>query len=351
MNHKTYQFAVFIGRFQPYHNGHHHVIKAALKHAEKVIVLCGSAHMPPSYRNPWTFQERRQMILGSFEAAEAERMTVLPLIDAPYNESLWIQAVQTIVNGVVQSLHCMPHRSPNIALIGHSKDHSSYYLKMFPQWASIAVHDQDGINATTLRSAYFSTPEHYDRYPVLLEQCCPHGTCAFLAKSYSHKAFDYIYDENEFVKSYKAAWQHSPYPPVFMTVDAVVVQSGHVLVVRRGARPGQGQVALPGGFVGQHEKLLDACIRELREETHLKVPEPVLRGSIKRSYVFDDPYRSARGRTITEAFLIELPASETLPKVKGGDDAAKAFWLPLADMTPEACFEDHYFIVRHMLGE
>ncbi|MDD1607646.1 MAG: NUDIX domain-containing protein, partial [Methylococcaceae bacterium] len=117
------------------------------------------------------------------------------------------------------------------------------------------------------------------------------------------------------------------------------------------ARPGKGLAALPGGFISQYERLQDGCIRELREETKLKIPDPVLRGCIKRQHTFDDPHRSARGRTITHAFLIELPAAEDLPKVKGADDAEKAFWLPLADMKPEKMFEDHYFIIRHLLGE
>lgn len=50
-------------------------------------------------------------------------------------------------------------------------------------------------------------------------------------------------------------------------------------------------------------------------------------------HTFDDPYRSARGRTITQAFYFKLKNhTEGLPKVKGSDDAAKAFWLPLAEL-------------------
>ena len=107
---------------------------------------------------------------------------------------------------------------------------------------------------------------------------------------------------------------------------------------------------MPGGFVGQHETMLDACLRELREETRLRVPLPVLKGSIKAERVFDDPYRSARGRTITQAFYIELEPNSTLPKVKGGDDARHAMWVPLASLDPATLFEDHYFIVQEMTG-
>jgi bifunctional NMN adenylyltransferase/nudix hydrolase len=348
---KNYHFAVFIGRFQPYHNGHHHIISQGLQRAEKIIVLCGSAHLPVSHRNPWSFNERKAMIINSFPKEDADRITVLPLMDSPYNDVIWIQSVQIIVNGVVQALNTMPHNTPRIALIGHSKDHSSFYLKMFPQWESIEVNNLDGLNATGLRDDYFSHAEHFTHSDSIFNALTPKGTQAFFANEFSQTAFDTIRAEHEFIEEYKKQWQVAPYPPVFVTVDAVVIQSGHILLVKRRARPGKGLAALAGGFIDQHERLQDACIRELREETKLKIPEPVLRGCIKRQHTFDDPHRSSRGRTITHAFLIELPAAENLPKVKGGDDAEKAFWLPLADMKPEKMFEDHYFIVRYLLGE
>ena len=115
--------------------------------------------------------------------------------------------------------------------------------------------------------------------------------------------------------------------------------------------PGRGLWALPGGFLNPKETLFDACIRELREETRLKVPEPVLRGSCHSQHTFDDPYRSARGRTITQAFYFQLKNDpKGLPKVKGGDDAAKAFWLPLAELDAKMMFEDHYAIITKMVG-
>ena len=109
-------------------------------------------------------------------------------------------------------------------------------------------------------------------------------------------------------------------------------------------------MALPGGFVGFDEKLSDACLRELREETRLRVPLPVLQGSIKHQMVFDDPFRSDRGRTITHAFYIELKPDKNLPKVKGGDDAKHARWIPLADLDPAQIYEDHYFIIKELAG-
>ncbi|MGI8786727.1 MAG: NUDIX domain-containing protein [Pyrinomonadaceae bacterium] len=145
-----------------------------------------------------------------------------------------------------------------------------------------------------------------------------------------------------------------PFAPVFVTTDAVVVQSGHVLVIRRGFPPGKGLLALPGGFLAPDSTLEDNAIRELKEETNIKVPAQVLRGSIKNSHAFDYPERSQRGRTVTFAYHIELEPSlkDGLPHVKGGDDAAKAFWLPLSALgeKEDEFFEDHLHIIKFFLG-
>jgi bifunctional NMN adenylyltransferase/nudix hydrolase len=157
------------------------------------------------------------------------------------------------------------------------------------------------------------------------------------------------------VQEYRTQWARAPYPPTFVTVDAVVVQAGHVLLVRRKEFPGEGQWALPGGFVQQNETLRQACIRELMEETKISFgqkikAERVLEKSIVRSQVFDDPYRSVRGRTITHAFLIHLAPSTTLPFVEGSDDAKEARWWHLADVRPEMMFEDHASIIANLTG-
>ena len=156
--------------------------------------------------------------------------------------------------------------------------------------------------------------------------------------------------EAEYLAKYPPAWFAPSYPPIFVTLGAVVVQSGHILLIERRARPGRGLWALPGGFLDPGETLEDACLRELREETRLKVPAPVLCGSIRERRVFDAPHRPERGCAITRAYQIELAPALELPKVKGGDDARNAFWLPLAQLEPERLFEDHYLIIQAMLG-
>lgn len=356
---KPFDFLVFIGRFQPFHRGHLAVIEAGLEQAHQLIVLCGSSHVPRSTRNPWSCQEREQMLRACLPEHVQERVLVAPLMDSPYNNECWVRNVQVSVNGLVEVHHRLSHKAPHIGLIGHRKDHSSYYLNLFPQWGSVEVEHRPGINAAQLRNIFFdvsgdgghSGSDSADAaYLEAANAQLPEPVCAWLHRFADSDAFKELKAEQAFVTQYKKAWADAPYEPNFVTVDAVVVQSGHILLVERKGRPGRGLLALPGGFVDPHERIRDACLRELKEETRINVPLSELRGSIRRMDVFDEPYRSARGRTITHAFYIKLRPGSGLPAVEGGDDARTAQWVPLAELDPVKMFEDHYFIVQTMIG-
>jgi len=331
-----YDALVFIGRFQPFHNGHKAVIDAALEQAKEVIVVVGSSFAARNTRNPFTFDERRQMIKAVFPQ---DNVKVVPVSDYPYDDNKWVAAVQNVVHGAI-SWSADPVR---IGLIGHEKDGTSYYLKIFPTWGNVSVPNVDGINATNIREGLFHGMLKVNAIPYPVEKVM--STFPYSDWWMTLTAEYYM------VKKYKEAWKAAPFPPTFMTVDAVVVQSGHILLVKRGDMPGKGLWALPGGFLNQDEKMLDGAIRELKEETRIKVPVPVLKGSIKDSKTFDAPNRSARGRTITQAFYIDLGFDDKLPKVKGADDAEKAFWVPLHEVMKQRdrFFEDHAFIIDHFV--
>lgn len=337
MTKRIYDLAVFVGRFQPFHNGHKRVIDEALKRATRVLVIIGSSMEPRSIRNPFTFFDRVDMIREAYSEPERSRILFECNQNNLYNDNAWIESIQ----------ECVEWRkfdAKTIALIGHARDNTSFYLKLFPQWDNIEVDDYDGVNSTDIREAMFSSSPIYS-------VSVPPTTWKFLTQFAITDEFHNLKEEYDFVQSYKKQWASSPYPPTFVTVDACVVQSGHVLLVKRKERPGKGLWALPGGFLNQGEKILDAVLRELREETKIKVPTPVLKGNIVTSKVFDDPNRSSRGRTITHAYLIHLPPDTKLPLVKGADDAEKAKWVPLADLEREMFFEDHFCMIQYMMGQ
>lgn len=336
---KEYQFGIYIGRFQPFHFGHLQTLKLALLKAEQIILILGSHQAASNIRNPWSSQERIEMIGSCLSADDLRRIHFIPIRDWLYSDNLWLTAVQQKVFEITQG-------SYTVAVFGHRKDSSSYYLDLFPQWDYLDTGHYQGLNSTDIRRAYFE--DRNEDY----SQVVPPGIAQFLEFFQSGDRYLALCDEYQFVQSYQAAWGAAPYPPIFVTTDAVVVQSGHVLVVRRKAKPGLGLIALPGGFVKQDETLAEGMLRELKEETRLKVPLPVLRGSIVDSHEFDSPGRSLRGRTITHAYFLQLKAGE-LPPVKGGDDAEKAWWMSLADLYAheDQIYEDHFQIIQHFVSK
>ena len=356
---KEFDLLVFVGRFQPFHNEHKRIIDIALQKSKHVLVLVGSAGKARTIRNPFTFDERKQMILQSYlpetsdytDAEELlEQLIIKPLYDKTYNDAAWIKQVQTVVldtaldvaNGF-QSFHASGYNDIKVGLIGASKDNTSYYLKMFPQYRSVNVAIEADVHATSIREDFLETGS-------LNNIDIPNNVFRFLLDFVDTDAYTQLRSELKFVRDYKKQWEAAPYPVKHATVDAVVEQSGHILLVKRKAEPGKGLWALPGGHLNEFEKQLDGAIRELREETKIKVPEAVLRGSIRDHETFDDPYRSTLGRVITKAYHFKLADDVTLPKVKGADDAEKAKWVPISELREEDFFDDHYFIIQYFLG-
>ena len=336
---KKYDTLVLIGRFQPFHNAHLEIVKRSTALCNQLVIVTGSANQPRTYKNPFTSAEREQMIRrATMGLSISIKVEANP--DTIYNDQAWAVRVQALV---------AKHTSPGekIAVIGHKKDESSFYLDMFPQWAFENVEEVEPLGATNIRDLYFKWTFNSN----FIKNVVPETTYEFLMNFRRTEEFAQIIREREFIETYKKQYASLPYPPIFVTADAVVIQSGHVLMIRRRSEPGRGLWALPGGFVNANtDKSVEAAaIRELREETGIKVPAPVLRGSIVRGRVFDAIDRSARGRTITHAFHIQLPDGE-LPKVKGSDDAEKARWVPIAEVRSDECFEDHHEIIQHFLG-
>ena len=336
---KEFDTLVFIGRFQPLHKGHVEVIKQAEKFAKQVVVIVGSSFAARSTRNPFTFYERKEMIKIEFPN---DNVKVLPVMDYPYDDIRWVAAVQSLVSSAIP----FTPDPIKIGLIGHEKDHTSYYLNIFKGWNPISVQNVEGINATDIRNKMF---EDRELAVSFLGDITPKVANYIDGLFSDDEEFEHLSDEFRAVKAYKDSWKIAPYAPTFVTTDAVVHQSGKVLLVTRGKAPGEGLLALPGGFLGQHETIMDGMIRELKEETKLKIPEKVLRGSIKNTKVFDSPNRDPRGRTITHAFYIDLGFGEDFAKVKGSDDAAHAAWYDVGLLKSEDFYADHFHIINHFI--
>jgi bifunctional NMN adenylyltransferase/nudix hydrolase len=335
-------FAVYIGRFQPFHNGHNYVLHQALRQGNDVIVVLGSSYGPRTIKNPFNEVEREDMIRACLSEEDNLRTHFVAVEDSAYNDHAWATDVVNAVDGVA--------KGKKVVLVGYEKDASTFYLRMFPQWRYVdvgAMKTDDGVvvNATAIRDQLFRNPLR----GIVIDDVVPTAVNDFLYDFEENEAFKQLCHEASFIRKYRAAWADSPYPPTFFCVDAVVVQQGHILLIQRRAEPGKGLWALPGGFLNQNERIADATLRELVEETRLKVPARVLTGCIEAVRVFDAPDRSLRGRMLTHATLFHLPPhGDKLPEVKGDDDAMDAKWWPLTDVKRLMLFDDHMDIIKHL---
>ena len=122
------------------------------------------------------------------------------------------------------------------------------------------------------------------------------------------------------------------YPRPAVTADCVVMTAGEdpqVLLIERGYDPYKGCWAFPGGFLNMDETTEQCAIRELEEETGLRVSK------VHQIGAYSSVDRDPRGRTISVAYLaiVDAPVDVT-----GKDDAAKAQWFPV-DALPQLAFD------------
>lgn len=160
-----FDYLVFIGRFQPFHLAHMQTIEIALQQSHYVVLALGSAQMERNIKNPFLAIEREQMILSNFSLEEQKRIRFVHVVDV-YNDEKWVKQVKSLVNGVIE---------PNlkVGLIGHFKDESSYYLRLFPEWIMVELDSlKDSISATPMREAYYRGEIQTEFFPV--------GTIKFL---------------------------------------------------------------------------------------------------------------------------------------------------------------------------
>ncbi len=129
------------------------------------------------------------------------------------------------------------------------------------------------------------------------------------------------------------------YPRPALTVDALVFagnrQDGFsLLLIRRKNEPYKNQWAIPGGFVDMDETLEEAVLRELEEETGIRLDK------MEQLHAFSAIERDPRHRTVSVAFTGIIVARQ---QATGGDDAAEAKWFS-TDRLPELAF-DHQEII------
>jgi bifunctional NMN adenylyltransferase/nudix hydrolase len=332
---KNHKFAIVVGNFQPFYSTQYQLVQEAINQAETVIIVVGSYKRSPSPKKPWSGEEREAMIRAALTPEENTCIKFVFVRDYLYKNHLWLADVSSKVSELTDD-------SESIIIVGH--EHSEY-MKAFPQWEKFVLPNIKTMpEAAEIRYLYFT---HDIRYKTFV----PTKTVEYLEEFKKTPKFKAIKSYFDALRETKRAWEGAPFEPIFHTVDAVVIKSGHVLCVRRGKAYGGGLIALPGGFLEAKERIRTGVIRELKEETAIALSKDELDKHIKDEHTFDLVERSERGRTITTAFLLDLGMG-ALPKVKGSDDADKAWWMPIDEFynREEEFFEDHYHIADFFVG-
>jgi ADP-ribose pyrophosphatase YjhB (NUDIX family) len=111
-----------------------------------------------------------------------------------------------------------------------------------------------------------------------------------------------------------------------VAVGGVVLDGDRVLLVRRGQAPSVGRWSIPGGLVHVGERLEDAVVREVHEESGLHVRVLGLCGVIDRVIRGDD------GAVRYHYVIVDYVSIVEGGALRAGDDAAEAHWVPFDEI-------------------
>lgn len=407
-----YTHHVLLGRFHPFTPAHGDIVEQSIDefHASKLTMLVGSAGAPRSPRNFFRFLERKVMIERALDthpnlnvraAFRDGAITILPLSDRTYDNTGWAASVQEqIRQSLLMTSDSMRTKT---AIIGYHKDPStSFYLKMFGALygqINARPYKLDGqvLDATMIRKMLLDAA---DPLAVLngvsgtkpfLYDSVRSDIAAFITNSNEYligmSAWDYIKAEYEAVGRIKDKWVpygqkmdrekaakmieaisklgpeyvqefekllnwKLPFPLTFNAADAIMIQSGHILMTERNIWPGKGLLAFPGGHVEPGETLFQCALRELYEEVRVGLPLNTIASAYKGMELFDDPHRSLRGRYFSIGFLFHLNPREELPVVGGdGKETRSAAFYQMNEVLEENCFEDHYHGMKKIAAQ
>jgi nicotinamide-nucleotide adenylyltransferase len=282
---------IFIGRFQPLHNGHISVIRKALSEVDELIIGIGSSQHGYTELNPFTLEERTKMIVKSIKG----NYKIIPIPDID-DYPAWVKHVEKLC----PKFEVVYTESP----ITKDLFNGAGYEIRIPAFEA-------GVSGTKIRKSIAKRDSKW-------KSMVPAGTLEVILEAKGEERLYYLQE------NYK-------YPKPTMTVDAVIEYAGGIVYVKRKNSPFKGQLALPGGHTESGENVEKAVIREVKEETGLDFEIDGLLG------VYNDLGRDPRGYYATIAFY-----GRGKGKLKAGDDAADVF---VSKNVPKNLAFDHEKIV------
>ena len=142
---------LLIGRFQPFHLGHLEALRFALSKVDKLWVGLGSSNKPPQKNNPFSANQRKEMIWSSLDESMKEKISIYFIPDLD-NHIRWIEKIDTIV--------------PKFDII-FSNDELTHHLysKRSTKVISIPFLKREQLSGTHIRDLIISDQKWYDLVP------------------------------------------------------------------------------------------------------------------------------------------------------------------------------------------
>jgi len=142
---------LLIGRFQPFHLGHLDALQFALSKVDKLWVGLGSSNLPPQKDNPFSAEQRQEMILSSIDETMKEKISIYFIPDLD-NHIKWIEKIDTIV--------------PKFDIIFSNDDLTKHlYSKRSIQVMTIPFLKRDKLSGTHIRDLIISDQKWNDLVP------------------------------------------------------------------------------------------------------------------------------------------------------------------------------------------
>ena len=152
---------LLIGRFQPFHLGHLEALQFALSKVDKLWVGLGSSNKPVKKNNPFTAEQRKEMILSSIDDSMKEKISIYFIPDLD-NHMKWVEKIDTIV--------------PKFDIIFSNDDLTKHlYSKRNIQVLSIPFLNRESLSGTNIRDLII----HDQKW----DDFVPDGTRNFLEKT------------------------------------------------------------------------------------------------------------------------------------------------------------------------
>ncbi len=321
-----------IGRFQPLHNGHVALIQKAMDDNDVVLVLVGSQNKLTDYRNPFDIETRLGLLKEHFN--QYDKMYFKGMDDYP-NDEQWVEDVISRVNTI--------NDNPTATTVYTSEKDEDFYRTNFIY--NVEVSPSKGLNATDIRASV------YDGKSTMYVNL-PSEVVDYVEQWKTTIEYNRLYNEFYLCTESKlaATEAHAYSNPIEPVAHAMVIQGDKVLLVKRSGVRGNGQWALPGGYIQHTETTRAGALRELKEETSVDLLTQPRAAEV--AFAVEENMNGLSTRTIGFNYCYAVHPEETLDIV-AGDDAQDVQWFPLEDVAngDMPLFYNHTTVIRRLLEE